>query len=752
MRTLIRLVATVVVAAVGVTATVVALTPQVARMVTANSLDGPDLPAFGQFSQRSIMFDAVGNVMGVFQAAENQIPITYDQIPKGVIDAVLAVEDESFFEHKGVSAKSLLRAVLANVSAGEVRQGGSTITQQLVKLSFLSSRQNATRKMLEASYAVQLEKKYTKQQILERYLNTVYFGNSSYGLQAAAEMYFNKNVNQLTTVDGAFLAGLIRAPSGYDPFRYPDRAKARRKQALERLVATGHMTEAEAAAADQTPLPAAPQRARNTGKANSYFADLVKELLVSKTNILGDDQQERYNAFFRGGLKIYTTLNPALQVAAEQARLTQMPDSGGRFDSAIVSLDNENGAVRAMVGGPGFEQLQLNLTQQPRQTGSSVKFMILSAAIEAGVQANDLIDGTAPCTLPNPGDPKHPFVITDAVSGGVGPIDNMTWRSINCAFGKLALGLGLERVVGVMKRMGVRSKLLAVPALATGGNEISPIDMASAFSSITNLGIHHDPYYIDRIEGPDGKTIYEHKDAGVQVLDPTVAASTVDILKTPITRGTGRRAALAGGRPAAGKTGTQDSNTNAWFVGGTPQYTTAVWMGNWRNNTDKMIGIPQFRAFPKVQGGTYPALIWKAYMDAAHAGLAVEDWPRPGRLPRPGARLYLPGTECTAHLAPDGTPIPDAGQTARRGQVAAPPPVATLPNGEINYTSPYPSVPAATLVYDCRTGPPKPTTTTSTPADSTPEQPAGTGGAGTPAPTAPPTTKKPKSTATTKKP
>ena len=298
-----------------------------------------------------------------------------------------------------------------------------------------------------------------------------------------------------------------------------------------------------------------------------------------------------------------------------------------------------------------------------------------------------------------------------------------------------------------MKRMGITSKLLAVPALATGGNEISPIDMASAFTSLTDLGIHHDPYFIDRIEGPDGKVIYEHKDAGVQVLDSNVAAQAVDILKTPITRGTGRRAALAGGRPAAGKTGTQDSNTNAWFVGGTPQYTTAVWMGDWRNNTDKMISIPQFRAFPKVQGGTYPALIWKAYMDAAHAGLPVEDWPKPGKPARPPARLYLPGTECTARVAPDGTPIPDAGQTGKRGQLLPPPPVATLPNGEINYTAPFPSVPAATLVYDCRTGPPKPTTTTSAPADSTPpEQPPDTGGG--PASTAkatapPPPTKKP---------
>jgi penicillin-binding protein 1A len=343
--------------------------------------------------------------------------------------------------------------------------------------------------------------------------------------------------------------------------------------------------------------------------------------------------------------------------------------------------------------------------------------MILSAALEAGVQANDLIDGTAPCTLPNPPDPKHPFVITDAVSGAVGTIANHTARSINCTFGKLALGLGLDRTTAVMQRMGVKSKLLAVPALATGGNEISPLDMASAFSSITNLGIHHEPYYIDRIEGPDGKVVYERVDDGRPVLDPNVAATAADILKGPIASGTGRRAALAGGRPAAGKTGTQDSNTNAWFVGGTPQYTTAVWMGNWRNNIDKMTGIPQFKAFPKVQGGTYPALIWKAYMDAAHAGLPVEDFPAPAQPPRPAARLYLPGTECGARIDASGKPIPLV--RGANGIPAAPPTAATVPGGQIDFRSPFPSVPAGVIIYDCLRGPPrpKPTVPTTLPVD-----------------------------------
>ncbi len=594
-------------------------------------------------------------------------------------------------------------------------QGGSTITQQVVKNSYLTSERDASRKMLEAAYAVQLEKKLTKNQILERYLNSVYFGNGAYGIEAAAQTYFGKPVGKLTMVDGAFLAGLIRNPAGYDPFKHPAASKVRRRVALERLVATGHMTEAQAVAAEASPLPLQPLGTRTNGKATSYFADQVKEILLNKSNILGDDPQQRYNAFFRGGLKIYTTLNPALQVAAEQARLTQMPSTNGRFDSAIVSLNTRTGAVVAMVGGPGFDQLQLNLTLQPRQTGSSVKFMILASALEAGAQSNDLIDGTAPCTLPNPPDPNHPFVISDATSRGVAPLDQQTWFSIDCAYGRLALGVGLDRVVGVMKRMGITSTLRAVPALATGNNEMSPIDMASAFSGVADLGVHHDPYYIESIQDPAGKVIYQHQDPGRQVLDPNVAAQELDMLKGVLRVGTGRRGLLAGGRPAAGKTGTQFLNTNAWFVGGTPQYTTAVWMGNWRNNTDRMEFIPQFRQFAKVQGGTYPVLIWKAYMDAAHAGLPALDWPAPAPQPRPPARLYLPGVDCTS-----GGPL----LTRRAATVApGPPPGAVPPGGPIDYSAPIPSVPAGVLVYDCRTGPPRlappPTTPSSTSSTST---------------------------------
>ena len=714
MRVLFRLMITIVVAAIGTTALVVAVVPQVARMVTSTAVDGATLPDFAPLSQKSTMYDAVGNVIGQF-AAENLVPVKISQVPKGVIDAVLAVEDESFYDHKGVNAKSLMRAVLANVSAGGVLQGGSTITQQVVKNSYLTSDRDASRKMLEAAYAVQLEKKLTKNQILERYLNSVYFGNGAYGIEAAAQTYFGKPVGKLTMVDGAFLAGLIRNPAGYDPFKHPAASKVRRRVALERLVATGHMTEAAGRRRRSVTAPA--PAARHPHHRQGH-------LLLRRSGEGNPAQQEQHPR-----RRSPAALQRLLPRRAEDLHHAQpRAAGGGRAGPPRADAEHERALRlrhrqpqhqdRCRGGDGGRPRLRSAPAQPDAPTApDGLERQVHDPRLRArgGRQSNDLIDGTAPCTLPNPPDPSHPFVISDATSRGVSPLDQQTWFSIDCAYGRLALGVGLDRVVGVMKRMGITSTLRAVPALATGNNEISPIDMASAFSGVADLGVHHDPYYIESIQDPTGKVIYQHQDPGRQVLDPNVAAQELDILKGVLRVGTGRRGLLAGGRPAAGKTGTQFLNTNAWFVGGTPQYTTAVWMGNWRNNTDRMEFIPQFRQFAKVQGGTYPVLIWKAYMDAAHAGLPELDWPPPAPPPRPPARLYLPGVDCTS-----GGPL----LTRRAATVApGPPPGAVPPGGPIDYSAPIPSVPAGVLVYDCRTGPPviqpPPTTPSSTSSTST---------------------------------
>ena len=352
-----------------------------------------------------------------------------------------------------------------------------------------------------------------------------------------------------------------------------------------------------------------------------------------------------------------------------------------------------------MVGGRGFvpTEREVNMALSPRQTGSSVKLFILAAAVQAGAQANDVLDGTRPCILPNPGNEAEPFEITDAVNRGVVTLQEHTTASINCAFGRLSQIVGLHRVVDTIYRMAQspylyrdqpRSERLPIEpfaSLATGANEMAPIDMASGVQALANEGLHHDPYYVEFIDGPDGERVYTHLDPGSQVLDRNAALATVEILKGPIYGGgTGRRAAFDDRRPAFGKTGTQENNTNAWFVGGTRQLSTAVWVGNPDAYTP-MRGIPEFVAAGygrNVQGGHFPAVIWKAFMEPAHA-LAAGGRLGPARATESSqrARLYLPGNECVLRVV--GTapaPVdPDAPPTTVPSADADGNPVETVP-------------------------------------------------------------------------
>jgi membrane peptidoglycan carboxypeptidase len=662
-RTLARLAITVLVAGLGLAAIGVAVVPQVVQIVTANHAEAADLPQFTALAQRSVVYDAAGNVIDIFKA-ENREPFKLAQVPKPVIDAVLAVEDESFYIHKGVNLKSLVRAMLVNVSAGEVTQGGSTITQQLVKNSLLTSARDADRKILEAAYAVRLEQQMSKDQILERYLNTIYLGNNAYGFQAAAETYFGKNVDQLDVWEGAFLAGLIRNPSGYDPIAHPERARARFRQAVDRLVAVGEVPKDQAqTTGEQWPLPTKRLSTPQTEVATSYFSEEVRKQLLNDTNILGDDQPSRYNKLYRGGLKIYTTLKPQIQADAEAAVAEQMPDTGGRFQASLAAEDAKTGAVLAMVGGRGFNESQVNLAVTPRQTGSSAKLFILLAALQAGVQPNDTIDGTLPCTLPNPGS-NQPFEVDEGVSRGVDTVATMTALSINCAYSKLAQIVGLNRVVDTAKRLGVKSDIQPYAAFATGANEISPLDFATSGATISNSGVRHDAYYVERIEGPDGQVIYQHSDPGTQAVPTDVANRAIDVLKGVIKNGTVESSSkkFLGTRPAAGKTGTYESNTNATFVGFTTQLSAAVWLGNpVASGTDMMRGIPEFQkvGVPRVHGGNLPYRVWEAFIAKASQGMPEEDWPKPDKPARASQRLYLPGNECSYSAAVVAVPPPD---------------------------------------------------------------------------------------------
>ena len=631
-----------------VTAVVVAVAPRLWTAANAHEEVPVELPPFQPLAQRSYVYDAFGNEIAVFEL-ENSQPIALAQVPQHVIDAFLAVEDKEFYRHDGVNVRSLVRATLSNFASDSPQQGASTITMQVVKNDFLAGLERDGRyKLLQVHYALMLDREYTKDQILERYLNTVFFGNNSYGIQAAAETYFGKTADQLTFIEAAFLAGLVRSPSGYDPINNPETSRRRFVQVLDRLADDGYITEAEATALGTDFV--LPERSRTLPERQyrrTYFTEALRDYLLNRSNILGPSYGERYNTLFRGGLRIHTTFNPFLQAQAEAAR-NILPDTPQGFDASIVSLETSTGAIRAMVGGKEFvpNEREVNMALRPRQTGSSIKLFVLAAALQAGAQPDDIIDGSTNCTFAVPDQP--PFVIQDAVMAS-GRLDEMTWRSINCAYVRLAQIVGLNRVVDTTYRMAQsvymfpgqpaeeRRPIEPFVSFSTGANEMSPLDMASGAQTIANGGLHHQPYYVEAIDAADGRRIYAHADAGTQVLDRAVALTAVDVLKGVLRTGTGRRYPLD--RPAAGKTGTQEDNTNAWFVGFTPDLTTSVWVGD-PNGYTPMENIPEFEGDnrSRVQGGRYPTQIWQAFMNPALAGLPPSDWEAPRRRPgRPPA-------------------------------------------------------------------------------------------------------------------
>jgi hypothetical protein len=449
-----RLLLIVAAGALLLTATVVGIAPRIWSTANAHEELPVVLPEFEALAQRTYVYDVNGQEIAFYEL-ENSQPIAYEDIPPAVIDAFLVVEDKEFFNHDGINVRSLIRATLSNFASDSPQQGASTITMQVAKNDFLAGLERDGRyKLLQMHYARMLENQMSKEDIMARYLNTVFFGNNAYGIEAAAETYFGKAARDLTFIESAFLAGLVRSPSGFDPINEPERSRARWIQVLGRLADEEKITEAEfEQLSEDFVLPSRVQSLPGRSFARTYFTEALRDYLLNKTDILGETYQERYNQLFRGGLRIHTTLDANLQSLAEQAR-TELPDVEP-FDAAIVSLDSSTGAIRAMVGGRGFvsNEREVNMALSPRQTGSSVKMFILAAAVQAGAQANDVLDGTRPCVLPNPGNEAEPFEIKDAVNRGVVTLQEHTTASINCAFGRLSQIVGLHRVVDTIYRM-----------------------------------------------------------------------------------------------------------------------------------------------------------------------------------------------------------------------------------------------------------------------------------------------------------
>jgi len=635
-RTLWKLLLTLAAAAGGLVVSVVALAPAAHALFTAGTAGGPsDVLVLADLPERSQVFDDQGNLLTTFHAEQNREPVTFADVPPDVVNAILDTEDAKFWQHHGVNPEATFRALFSDTSAGGIKQGGSTITQQLVKNTLLTNERTVSRKIKEAVLAVRLENELTKQQILERYLNTVYFGNGAYGIRAAAETYFGIPVQQLTKVQGAFLAGLISNPDGVDPYRFAAKSKARRDFVLERMVANGHLTREGAAAARDTPIPTAKFSVTPTPDGqDGYFIEEVKQRLLNDPT-LGDTPQARYNAVFRGGLRIYTTLDPRLEQDAKQAVANNLPDANGTWTSALVSVDTKTGAVRAIVGGPGFDRSQYRIaTSGPgRQPGSSFKPIVLATALQQGYSIYGTVNGTTPCTFTNRGGP--PYTAHNDEGGASGYMNLVTAmaQSVNCAYTRVGLTVGLSKVVSMAQQLGVTTPLHPFISMSLGSEEVRPIDMAGVYATFANDGVHHKPFLVDHIVDRSGKVIFQGGDKGTQVLSPDKAHEELVALRAVVTGGTGTAAALSD-RAAAGKTGTAENNSNAWFDGVTPQLTTVVWMGSPIGNVPMTsvggrTGSGAYLYSRTVFGGTYPAMIWHDFMSRALTGQASIDFPAP---------------------------------------------------------------------------------------------------------------------------
>jgi penicillin-binding protein 1A len=549
-------------------------------------------------------------IASLFRENRQIVPLT--DIPPILRQAVLAIEDERFYSHRGVDPRGIARALWHNVREGEVVEGGSTITQQLARNLFLSQERVLSRKIAEAMLAIEIERRLTKEEILERYLNQVYFGQGAYGVEMAARVYFGKSVKNVTPPEAALIAGLIRAPSIYSPYRNFTLAKARQEIVLTQMAAQGYISTEEAARARATKVVLAP--ATSVGLAGIRAPYFVSFILTRLIETYGED------LVYKGGLQVYTTIDPRLQAAAEKAVRTGIDNAKRRKlnigQAALVAVDPNTGAVRAMIGGVDFSSSQFNRAWQARrQPGSAFKVFVYTTAIANGVPPTRILEDE-PVTFKIRGAPDWTPKNYDGTFSGPVTLRRALEKSINVAAARMIYELGPQKVVETAKAMGIESPLEPHLSLALGSADVTPLEMAEAFATLANGGLRVQPISILKVTDPKGKVLEEHRPQRQVGLPPDVVYVMIDLLKGVIDHGTGTAANI--GKPAAGKTGTTDDYRNAWFIGFTPHLSAAVWMGN-DDNTP----------MNRVVGGMIPAETWAAFMKVATANDPPDDWSPP---------------------------------------------------------------------------------------------------------------------------
>jgi penicillin-binding protein 1A len=591
-----------------------------AAFTSANGvLNNCDLASLKPVSigQNSFVYAADGSLLGAIPAERNRQPVTLEGMSKWVREATVAVEDRRFYDHGGLDYEGIVRAAVKNLESGHVVQGGSTITQQLVRNLYIGNERSLERKIKEACLARKVEKGHTKNWILTSYLNQVYFGNHAYGVEAAAQTYFSKPAKDLDLVEAALIAGMPQAPSQYDPFQRPNEAVRRRNEVLGAMLSAHYIDRAQHDEAVASPLELTRGHIY-TKIREPFFFSYVREELIAKYGA---------NTVRGGGLKVYTTIVPRFQKLAARAikQTLYYPNDPA---AAIVSINPKNGAIRAMTAViPGKKRTQFNLAAQGRrQAGSAFKTFALTEAIREGINPDSTMYLSAPFHW-QPDPYSEPWDVSTYGGDYAGPstITQSTLRSDNTVYARLTLDVGPEKVVQVAHKMGIKTKLEPVASVGLGSNSVGVLEMAVAYATIAARGVRSEPMAIRKVVLPNGKI-----DAGAgwghperkRVLSDGVAYQVARILKMNMQSGTGTGANP--GFVAGGKTGTTEDWGDAWFAGITTTASTVVWVG-YPNAKIPMTAVHGIR----VAGGTFPATIWRLFMVPAFGHRPPPDWPLP---------------------------------------------------------------------------------------------------------------------------